>query len=126
MFTRLALLAAIINSGFAATVDFTGQYNQSQQISAGQIVEISVGLPEPSKLPANGRVAVEWEGYRKVLHALDPDFYMLWKAPKTGNFTLKVTKVEDEDPLFRRRDYRQDRVHKCGKFGAAFWQWRNR
>ncbi len=107
MFTRLALLATIINSGFAATVDFTGQYNQSQQITAGQIVEISVGLPEPSKLPANGRVAVEWEGYRKVLHALDPDFYMLWRAPKTGNFTLKVTKVEDEDPIFNLPRWRE-------------------
>ena len=73
-----ALLCAI--TATAATVDFTGDFTQPRQIAAGQTVEISVGLPEPSKLPPNARVAVEWAGYRKVLHALDPDFYMVWKA----------------------------------------------
>lgn len=107
MFNRFPFLAFLATSTFAATVDFAGQYNQPQQIAAGQVVEISVGLPEPSKLPVNGRIAVEWEGYRKVLHALDPDFYMLWRAPKSGNYTLKVTKVEDEEPIFNLPRWRE-------------------
>lgn len=76
-------------------------------LTAGQTVEISVGLPEPSKLPPNGRLAVEWAGYRKVLHALDPDFYMVYRAPKAGTITLAVRAVEDEEPVFAMPRWRE-------------------
>ena len=33
---------------------FTGKYSQAHSLSAGQTVEVSVGLPSPSKLPPNG------------------------------------------------------------------------
>ena len=107
---RIFLTFALSLAASAATVDFTGEYSQPRQLAAGQIVEISVGLPEPSKLPVNGRVAVEWAGYRKVLHALDPDFYMLWRAPKAGSYVLKVVKVEDEDAVFNLPRWRENGV----------------
>ena len=97
MNSRLFLTLALSVAASGATIDFAGEYSQPLKLAAGQIVEISVGLPEPSTVPVNGRVAVEWAGYRKVLHALDPDFYMLWRAPKTGSYVLKAVKVEDED-----------------------------
>lgn len=74
---------------------------------AGQVIEISVGLPSPSKLPQNGRIAVEWAGTRKVIHALDPDFYIVYRAPKAGTETLKVSAVEDEEPIFNLPRWRE-------------------
>src|SRR5262245_15467900 len=41
---------------------FSGPHSQSIELNARQTVEISVGLLSPSKLPANGRLAVEWKG----------------------------------------------------------------
>ena len=110
MHSSLLLTLALTIAVNAATVDFIGEYSQTRQLAQGQILEISVGLPEPSKLPVNGRLAVEWAGYRKVLHALDPDFYMLWRAPKAGNYALKVSKVEDEDSVFNLPRWRENGV----------------
>src|SRR6476661_2437606 len=70
------------------TIDFSGQHSGAVQLTAGQTIEISAGFPSPSQLPANGRVAVEWKGpeaddaWRKVLHALDPDIYLVYRAPR--------------------------------------------
>jgi hypothetical protein len=76
-------------------------------LKAGDTVEVMAGLPVPSKLPANGRVAVEWAGYRKVLHALDPDFYLVFRAPKAGAYTLKARVLEDEEPVFNQPRWRE-------------------
>ena len=55
---------------------------QVHDLKAGETVEISIRINEPSKLPANGRIAVEWQSpegvpaaanWRKILHALDGD-----------------------------------------------------
>lgn len=81
-------------------VTFAGAHAQTAQLSAGDVVEVYAGLPAPSELPVNGRLAVEFANYRKVLHALDPDFYMVYRAPKGGAYTLKVTAVTDEEPIF--------------------------
>ena len=89
------------------TLDFSGTFTRSIPLTAGKAIEISVGLPAPSKLPPNGRIAVEFAGYRKILHALDPDFYIVYKAPKTGPAQLKVTPVEDEAPLFNLPRWRE-------------------
>ena len=77
------------------------------RLAAGQTVEVYAGLPAPSELPANGRIAVEWGEYRKVLHAFDPDFFIVYRAPKAGFYTLKLTKVEDEEPIFNKPRWRE-------------------
>jgi FOG: HEAT repeat len=88
-------------------LEFAGSYSRTYTLASGQTVEVFVGLPAPSKLPPNGRIAVEWAGYRKVLHALDPDFYMVYKAPKAGPMVLKVSAVEDEEPIFNLPRWRE-------------------
>jgi hypothetical protein len=89
------------------TVAFSGAHTQSIQLQAGQLVEVYAGLPAPSELPANGRIAVEWGKYRKVLHAFDPDFFIVYRAPKAGAYSLKLTKVENEEPLFNKPRWRE-------------------
>jgi len=80
---------------------------QSMQLTAGQMVEVYAGLPSPSELPPNGRIAVEWGKYRKVLHAFDPDFFIVYRAPKTGSYSLKLTKIENEEPVFNKPRWRE-------------------
>ena len=71
-------------------IDFLGSHAETIDLNVGDTVEISAGIENPSKLPANGRLAVEWiapvedAGFRKVLHALDPDCYVLYRAPQQG------------------------------------------
>jgi hypothetical protein len=101
------LLAASPVAAETASIDervsFSGVHSQVIELNAGQAVEISVGILLPSKLPANGRLAIEWrgaaaeDGFRKVLHALDPDVYLVYRAPQTGRYTLFVKAVEDEE-----------------------------
>jgi hypothetical protein len=87
-----------------ARIDFSGDYSQAIELDAGQIVEISVTVQSPAKLPANGRLAAEWTGpaadagFRKVLHALDPDLYVVYRAPQKGAYTLALRAVTDEEP----------------------------
>jgi hypothetical protein len=111
MYRALFVFAAVLSSALAETttakIDFSGNYSRSYSLAAGETVELSVGLPAPSKLPPNGRIAVEWAGYRKVLHALDPDFYMVYQAPKAGAFPLKVSAVEDEEAIFNLPRWRE-------------------
>lgn len=89
------------------TTQFTGTSTQSIRLTAGQVVEVYAGLPAPTELPANGRIAVEFANYRKVIHALDPDFYLVYKAPKPGTYTLKITAVTDEEPIFNNPRWRE-------------------
>lgn len=56
-FRAIFLLAVALAS--AAEVDFSGSYSRSYPVAAGETVEVAVGLPAPSKLAPNGRVAVE-------------------------------------------------------------------
>jgi hypothetical protein len=88
-----------------------------RSLRMGDIVEVSAGITSPSQLPVNGRIAVEWGGYRKVLHALDPDFYMVYRAPKTAAYTLKVSVVEDEEPIFNLPRWRESGwIQKVSRF----------
>lgn len=95
-----AVLFLLATSAVCAISDFDGSFTKSYPLAAGSAVEVSVGLPSPSKLPPNGRLAVEWAGYRKVLHALDPDFYIVYSAAKESTVELKVTAVTSEEPIF--------------------------
>jgi len=103
----IVLGAAMAQAPAPDSLEFSGAFSRAYALTAGATVEVAVGLPAPSKLPPNGRVAVEWAGYRKVLHALDPDFYMVYCAPKTGTFELKVTVVTDEEPIFNLPRWRE-------------------
>ena len=103
----LYFLSTVLLSAASPALEFSGSYTQSYTLEAGKTVEVSVGLPSPSKLPPNGRVAVEWAGYRKVLHALDPDFYMVYRPVKSGAFPLKVTAITDEEPDFNLPRWRE-------------------
>jgi hypothetical protein len=105
-----ALLAAsalfaqetIAQSSIDQRISFSGGYEREVELAEGQTVEISVGISSPSQLPANGRLAAEWKGpaadsgFRKVLHALDPDVYVVYRAPQAGKYTLALKTVEDE------------------------------
>src|SRR5688572_24884898 len=85
-------------------IQFSGSHSQSIELTAGQTIELSAGIVSPTQLPANGRVAAEWSGpaadcgFRKVLHALDPDVYLVYRAPQAGRYTLSLRAVEDEEP----------------------------
>jgi len=94
-------------AAFGQSVSFTGAHAQSMQLAAGQLVEVYAGVPSPSELPANGRIAVEWGKYRKVLHAFDPDFFVVFRAPKAGLYSLKLSKVENEEPDFNKPRWRE-------------------
>ena len=57
---------------------FSGLQSRAIQLTKGDTVEIAAGVESPSKLPANGRLAVEWNtlllgaGFRKVLAHTGP------------------------------------------------------
>lgn len=105
-----------VRSGIDRHIQFSGFHSQAMQLTAGDTVEISAGVELPSLLPDNGRVAVEWggpfpeAGLRKVLHALDPDLYLLYRAPATGPYVISFKAVEDEEPLFNRPRWRESGV----------------
>ena len=85
-------------------IEFNGEFSQTIDLGADQVIEVSAGVPSPSTLPANGRIAVEWSGptqdagWRKIVHALDPDVYVVYRAPKQGRYQLALRAVVDEDP----------------------------
>src|SRR5687768_8245996 len=85
-------------------VEFSGEFSQAMELAAGEVIELSVGVISPSTLPANGRLAVEWSGptkdagWRKVVHALDPDVYVVYRAPQQGRYELTLRAVVEEDP----------------------------
>lgn len=102
-----ALLLCGAAYGQSRVFTLPGTAVQEATLTAGAVMEVSAGIAEPAKLPANARIAVEWAGYRKVLHALDADFHMAFRAPKAGRYTLKATIVEDEDPIFNLARWRE-------------------
>lgn len=104
-FLGFLLLSAALASAQVST--FTGTRTESIQLKAGQLVEVYAGLPSPSELPANGRLAVEWQNYRKILHAFDPDFYIVYRAPKAGVYKLSIRTVENEEPIFNKPRWRE-------------------
>ena len=92
----------------AAPIVLAEGWQEVHDLEAGATVEISVRVDRPSQLPANGRIAVEWQAppgaitaanWRKVLHALDGDLYLVYRAPVAGKYTLKLAPVVDETPV---------------------------
>ncbi|MCI0357479.1 MAG: HEAT repeat domain-containing protein [Planctomycetaceae bacterium] len=123
-FVWLGVTAALVMpAGVAAQpraiderISFAGPLERAVELSAGQTIEIALGIASPSKLPDNGRLAVEWsgpaaeEGFRKVLHALDPDVYVVYRAPQAGKYTLTLRAAEDEYPPARSQRWRETGV----------------
>src|SRR6476660_116894 len=110
-------------------IAFSGSYRQAIELSAGQAVEISVGVELPSKLTPNGRIAVEWsgpagdDGFRKVLHAIDPDIYVVYRAPHAGRYTLLLTAVENEESAATAPRWRETGVLAGEKSFPAITPW---
>src|SRR5262245_8813550 len=100
-----ATSSGIEPAGVQERLSFSGgTHSKAIELEPGQTVAISAGIESPSRLSANGRLAVEWNGpaadlsWRKVLHALDPDVYLVYRAPQAGQYTLSLRAIEDEEP----------------------------
>jgi Large extracellular alpha-helical protein len=97
-------------------VAFSGDYSRAIELDAGQTVEILAGVQSPSKLPPNARIAAEWQGpaadagIRKVLHALDPDLYLVYRAPQQGRYTLSLRSINHEEPAASTPRWRESGV----------------
>ena len=103
----------------AETMDFAGSWTRSWDLSSGQTVQIQVGIVSPARLPANARIEARWSGPRspgaplsedrgdlvagiengwtKTLHELDPDVFLLFKAPREGRYELSLETVIDRE-----------------------------
>lgn len=45
--------------------------------------------------------------WKKVLHALDPDVYLVYRAPVSGRYSLELAPVTDEVPVFEGSRWRE-------------------
>src|SRR5205085_4292602 len=87
---------------FAQVIAAGKDWKQDFQLAEGAVVAVSVHLPRPSALSANGKLRVSWEAdqpgdsWTKVLHAFDPDAYVVYKAPRSGRYALRLTPVTEE------------------------------
>jgi hypothetical protein len=106
-------------------------------LQRGETFELSASLPVPSALPQHGRVGVRWTlaeakgalpalfarkpdafgiytqptvAWQKVLHALDPDLYLVYRAPVAGQYVLEIAPITDETPAFEGARWREDGV----------------
>lgn len=102
------------------TVSFTGNWQRTWDLDAGDALSISVGIDSLGDLPANGALRVEWTGpaladlqfdgargdlgvspstgWSKTLHALDPDVYLVYQAPVAGTYTLALSDPGGSQP----------------------------
>ncbi|GAB4358066.1 MAG: hypothetical protein OHK0021_02340 [Bryobacter sp.] len=88
-------------------ITFTGKTEKSIALAAGEVVEVNAGLVKPSELPANARIEVSFAGIRKVVHALDPDVFFYYRAPKAGDFVLRAAAVEEGEAIFNNEKWRE-------------------
>ena len=98
-------------------ISFSGEWNRTWTLAEGDAFAVSVRVERPSALPPNARIEALWDGpalpqwshdgdrgdpgvsatadWSKILHALDPDVYLVYRAPVSGDFTLRLSTVED-------------------------------
>ncbi len=111
----LFLLPALL-PGIDRQIRLEKAWSESVTLAAGETVEVSAGMTAPSALPVNGRVAVAWTApvanasLRKVIHALDPDVYFVYRAPVAGKYVLAIQPVTDEKPLFNSPRWRESGI----------------
>ena len=107
------------SAGLAETVKFDGAWSDEWVLESGQTVQIQVGVVSPGRLPDNARIEARWSGpqmsdstasqdrgdlvvgadngWSKVLHALDPDVFLLYRAPVAGRYELRLETVVDRE-----------------------------
>jgi len=99
-------------------------------LAAGEVAEISASVVKPSDIPANGRLLLKWEapgsrpdlGWSKRLHTLDPDIYLLYRAPVAGKYRLTVAVDEEATELFEKNRWREKGIAPLvAPFMAATW-----
>ena len=100
------------------TIVFEGHWTRTWVLQEGDAFELSVRIVRPSALPSNARVEAVWDGpdlsefdyagdrgdpgvsatadWSKVLHALDPDLYLVYRTPRSGRYTLQLRTVEHQ------------------------------
>ncbi len=116
---------------------FQGRWEKRFTLQRGETFELSVGLPTPSALPRHGRVSVRWTlveakdalpalsarkpdtfgiytkptgDWQKVLHALDTDIYLVYRAPVAGVYALEISPITDEATVFEGARWREDGI----------------
>ncbi len=128
-------------SSIRTQLQFSKPWEKRLALKHGQTFELSVSLPQPSLLPRNGRLRVQWRliehgtatrtgipallpratdafgiytrptaEWSKILHALDPDVYLVYAAPADGLYALHITPVTDEPGAFEGQRWREDGI----------------
>ncbi len=127
--SRTANTAAVRLAPVKLNLQFGGKWEKRLALQRGETFELSVGLPSPSSLPHHGRIGVRWvlekaeagealpivagrktdafgiytaptTDWRKVLHALDSDVYLVYRAPVAGQYRLEIAPITDEANIF--------------------------
>jgi hypothetical protein len=125
-------------SALRLNLEFSAAWARRFELKRGETFELSVNLPQPSLLPVHGRIGVRWRlleagetgadnhysnprkpdvfgiytaptaDWSKTLHALDPDVYVVWRAPVAGVYALELAPVINEAPVFEGPRWRED------------------
>ena len=104
-------------AGYSRTASVGAPWSEEWALEAGTAFEVSLQLVEPSALPPNARIEVRWSGpdlpdsgfvgdrgdssvvatadWSKVLHALDPDLHLVYRAPVSGTYSIHLEPVLD-------------------------------
>ena len=102
---------------FSQAFPLDAPWERVWNLSAGDAIAISIGVQQPSRLPPNARIEVTWKGpedavprypadrgdqavsatsdWAKVLHALDPDLHLTYRAPAAGEYVLRLAALEN-------------------------------
>ena len=123
-------------SPFRLALQLQDRWEKRIALQAGETFELSVSLPKPSALPANGRIGVSWTlaqstattpllerphdafgiytkptpDWGKTLHALDTDIYLVYRAPVAGDYVLQIAPTTDAIPVFEGPRWREDGI----------------
>ncbi len=65
------------------------------------------GAKAPRQADAFAIYTTPTADWKKVLHALDPDLYLVYRVPVTGVYVLEIAPVEDETPVFEGPRWRE-------------------
>ena len=115
----VALILAPSASLLADTIEFSGNWSSSWELEAEETVQVLVGVVSPQQLPDNARIEARWsgpsvgsdfqgergdlvtgprDGWSKVLHELDPDVFVVYRAPVAGRYELELETLSDRLP----------------------------
>jgi hypothetical protein len=72
---------------------------------AGETITPTSG--KPRQMDAFGIYTKPTADWKKVLHALDPDLYLVYRAPASGLYALEIAPVVDEAPVFEGPRWRE-------------------